>query len=114
MMSPEEGGISRQPDAVQCLLRNPSQYSRVSTEIAGLRTVSQGLMITKRELATEFNQAVCRCANVRRPEKILLLFVGVLHFMNRSVVARCSKWYRRITSLDVADIAWRKEDAVNL
>lgn len=79
MVSPEGRGVSTWPEAVQYLLKNYAQLSRISSETADLRAIFHDLMKTQREPATKLNQAIYRCGNVQPLEKVFTLSTTALH-----------------------------------
>lgn len=110
--SPEKGGISDWPEAVQYLSRNYAQSPRTSSAISDLSAVSREPTKTRHELYIWLGRAICRCANFHRPEEVLILYTDPLHTATRMVVARYRESPLRAVYLDIVDFAQHEGDAV--
>lgn len=108
----KEGGASSWPEAIQYLSRNYAQSSRISSAIANLRTGSQGLMETEREIENKLNKSICRCGNVYPREEVLALYINAEHPTINSVVSWYRESYRRATCLNFVGFAQNEGNAM--
>lgn len=78
LTSPDEGGVTSWPEAVQYLLRNYAHSTYIPSAISDLRSVRQSHSETENSFAKLINDAIARCGNVHSAEEVVTLFIDGL------------------------------------